>query len=93
LIPVLRRVHLRVTGQVQGVFFRDSLRRLADSEGVAGWARNCSDGSVETVLEGDAASVERLVDFCRIGPGAARVDAVEVEEEPPEGLTEFQIRS
>jgi acylphosphatase len=78
---------------VQGVFFRDSLRRLARSEGVGGWARNCSDGSVEAVFEGEPASVERLVDFCRIGPDGARVDGVGVEEERPEGLTEFEITS
>jgi len=75
---------------VQGVFFRESLRRRA--EGVAGWARNCSDGSLEVILEGDAADVERVIDFCRIGPDAARVDDVEVEAERPEGLTEFEIR-
>jgi acylphosphatase len=87
-----RRAHLRVTGRVQGVFFRDSLRRRARSEGVAGWARNSSDGSVELVLEGDPAAVERLIDFCRIGPGEARVDGVQGEDEPPEGLTEFEIK-
>ncbi len=75
------------------MFFRDSLRQRARAEGVAGWARNCSDGSVEVVLEGDPAAVERLIDFCRIGPGAARVDGVDIEDERPEGLVEFEIRS
>ena len=86
------RRHIRVTGRVQGVFFRDSLRRRARSEGVAGWARNSPNGSVEVVLEGDPAAVERLIDFCRIGPDGARVDGVEAQEERPEGLTEFEIK-
>ena len=79
-------------GRVQGVFFRDSVRRLAVREGVAGWARNVPDGTVEAVFEGDPAAVERLVDFCRLGPPQASVERVEVVEEEPAGLTGFQIR-
>jgi acylphosphatase len=81
-----------VHGRVQGVFFRDSLRRRADSHGVAGWARNRSDGAVEAVFEGRPADVERLVDFARTGPRQAEVDTVDVREEAPEGLTGFDIR-
>jgi acylphosphatase len=68
------------------------LRRVAQREGVAGWARNCADGSVEAVLEGAGRSVDRVLDFCRIGPPAARVDEVEVTEEEPEGLEGFETR-
>jgi acylphosphatase len=78
-----------VHGHVQGVFFRDSVRRLAVGAGVAGWVRNTWDGTVEAVFEGDAAGVERLVAFCHEGPRAARVDRVEVFEEAPEGLGGF----
>ena len=78
-------------GRVQGVFFRDSLRRLAEREGVAGWARNSLDGTVEAVFEGEPDAVERLVDFCRLGPPHASVERVEVAEEPPEGLAGFRI--
>lgn len=78
-------------GRVQGVFFRDSVRRLAEREGVAGWARNSLDGTVEAVFEGEADAVERLVDFCRLGPPHASVERVEVAEEPPEGLAGFRI--
>jgi acylphosphatase len=81
-----------IRGRVQGVFFRDSLRRLAEQDGVAGWARNTPEGTVEAVLEGDAPAVERLVSFARTGPADARVDTVEVSEEEPEGLSGFSIR-
>lgn len=80
-----------VHGLVQGVFFRDTLRRNAQSAGVAGWARNTWEGTVEAVFEGEPDAVERLVDFCRRGPRGARVDRVEAVEETPEGLRGFQI--
>ena len=81
-----------VRGQVQGVFFRETLRRQAGREGVGGWTRNCADGSLEAVFEGEPAAVERLIDFCRIGPEGARVDGVEVADEAPEGLAEFEVK-
>jgi acylphosphatase len=87
----LRR-RLVIHGRVQGVFFRDTLRRLAEDAGVAGWARNTWDGTVEAVLEGEDEEVERLVAFAREGPEGARVDRVEVLEEEPEGLRGFAIR-
>ena len=85
-----RRVVIR--GQVQGVFFRDSLRRLAQQHGVAGWVTNRGDGAVEAVFEGELDAVERLVRFSRAGPRGAQVESVEVAEEEPEGRTGFQVR-
>ncbi len=87
---VRRRV--RAHGRVQGVFFRDSVRREAARRGVAGWARNRSDGSVESVFEGDAEAVEAMVEFVRRGPGHAEISDVEVSEEPAEGLSRFEVR-
>ena len=87
---IRRRVIVR--GLVQGVFFRDGVRRRAVSCSVAGWVRNNWDGSVEAVFEGEASAVESLVDFCRVGPRGARVDDLEVAHEDPEGLVEFSIR-
>jgi acylphosphatase len=87
---VIRR-RVIVHGRVQGVFFRDSVRRLAEREGVGGWARNAPDGTVEAVFEGEPAAVERLVDFCRLGPPHASVERVEVADEEPEGLGRFTI--
>jgi len=81
-----------VRGHVQGVFFRDSVRRLAERHGVSGWAANRWDGAVEAVFEGSADAVERLVDFCRDGPRGARVDGVEVTDEAPTGETGFSVR-
>jgi acylphosphatase len=87
---VVRR-RVVVHGRVQGVFFRDSVRRRAQSLGVAGWAANRADGTVEAVFEGEPEAVDELVDFCRKGPGHARVTRVEVAAEEPEGLHGFRI--
>ena len=81
-----------VHGYVQGVFFRDSTRRLAQRHGVTGWVANRSDGAVEAVFEGEVDAVERLVSFSRKGPRGAQVDSVEVTEEEPEGLVRFAVR-
>jgi len=74
------------------VFFRDATRREANRRGVAGWARNCADGSVEAVFEGEPDAVDALVEFTRQGPGHARVERLDVAEEAPEGLTGFDVR-
>jgi acylphosphatase len=87
---VRRRV--RAHGRVQGVFFRDSVRREAARRGVAGWASNEPDGSVEAVFEGDRADVDALVELCRRGPGHADVERLDVDEEEPEGLDGFRVR-
>lgn len=88
--PVRRRV--RAHGRVQGVFFRDSVRREAGVRGVAGWVRNCGDGSVEAVFEGPPDAVAALVDYCRAGPGHSEVSRLDVESEPAEGLGAFDVR-
>ena len=88
--PVRSRVV--VHGYVQGVFFRDSCRREADSRGVSGWIANRPDGAVEAVFEGDADAVRALVDWCRSGPRGADVSSVEETSEEPEGLSGFRIR-
>lgn len=72
--------HLVITGKVQGVWYRDSMRLEAERLGVAGWVRNRRDGSVEAMLQGDAAAVAALVDWARHGPPAAQVAGVEVSE-------------
>jgi acylphosphatase len=86
------RRRVRAHGSVQGVFFRDATRREANRRGVAGWAKNCADGSVEAVFEGEPDAVDALVAFTRNGPGHARVERLEVSEETPEGLTGFETR-
>jgi acylphosphatase len=88
------RIRKRVTvhGAVQGVFFRDSTRQEALSQGVAGWVSNEPDGSVAAVFEGEPGAVERLVEFCRSGPRSADVESVDVTDEEPEGLQGFEVR-
>ena len=88
----LVRRRLRVTGRVQGVWFRESCRQVAARLGVAGTARNRVDGSVEVVVEGRPTEVEALVAWCREGPPGAEVTDVEVAEESPEGLVGFGVR-
>ncbi|HEX5955854.1 MAG TPA: acylphosphatase [Solirubrobacterales bacterium] len=80
-----------VHGRVQGVFFRDTVRRMAQSRGVSGWVSNRSDGAVEAVFEGDPEAVESMLRFCRRGPERAVVDRVEEFQEEPEGLEGFRI--
>jgi acylphosphatase len=85
------RKRVRAHGRVQGVFFRDSVRRAAQAVGVAGWAANRPDGTVEAVFEGQDRAVERLVEMCRAGPGHAEVSRLDVADEELEGLTGFDV--
>jgi acylphosphatase len=86
------RYRVLISGRVQGVFFRDTCRRMAERHGVSGWVRNLPDGRVEAVFEGSDGEVGRLVEWSRHGPGSAVVQAVHVQAEPPEGISGFQIR-
>ena len=88
----MKRSRVVVRGVVQGVYFRDTCRQKASQAGVAGWVRNRDDGSVEAVFEGVPASVDTLVDWTRTGPPDAEVREVDVRDEPPEGLTGFDVR-
>jgi acylphosphatase len=81
-----------VSGQVQGVFFRDTCRRQAHVYGVMGWVRNCPDGTVEAVFEGEPNAVEAMIEWVRRGPPAAEVSRVEVTEEEPVGDRSFRVR-
>jgi acylphosphatase len=82
------RAHVFINGLVQGVFFRQKIKQLAESRGVTGWVRNLDDGRVEAVFEGEEADVAVLVDFCRKGPRGAVVAGVDVTSEEFTG--EFQ---
>ncbi len=84
--------HLFVHGRVQGVFFRDSARKVAQGLGLAGWVRNCSDGSVEIHAEGDRKKLEELIDWCRHGPDLASVSNIDLNWTGTEDLSSFDIR-
>lgn len=72
------RVHIYVSGRVQGVFFRSSTRGEALRLGVTGWIRNLKDGRVEALFEGDSNRVDEMIEFCKNGPPSAIVEKVEV---------------
>ena len=86
------RQHVTVYGRVQGVGFRAATRSKAESCGVAGFVRNRPDGGVEAAFEGAAEAVAALVAFCRAGPRLARIERVEVRDEPAEGAARFEVR-
>ncbi|HEY5999862.1 MAG TPA: acylphosphatase [bacterium] len=79
------RLEVRISGRVQGVWFRASTREEARRRGLDGWVRNLPDGSVEAVFEGQAPALESMLAWCRVGPPGARVDAVEVTRGPATG--------
>jgi acylphosphatase len=87
----VKRVRVTVRGRVQGVFFRADARSRAEWLGLSGWIRNAADGSVEAVFEGEPERVDSMVEWCRRGPGGARVDEVEAAEEEPQAARGFRV--
>ena len=86
------RVHVYVSGTVQGVYYRANTRDQARERGVDGWVRNLADGRVEVVFEGAPDAVEAMVEWCHTGSPRAEVDDVDVEYADPQGETGFEIR-
>lgn len=89
---MVQRRRVVAHGNVQGVFFRESTRAEAERRGVAGWAENLADGTVEAVFEGSTSDIDAMVAFVRRGPGHSTVDSVDVRTEAPEGLSGFSVR-
>jgi acylphosphatase len=88
-----RRIHVIVHGRVQGVFFRAAVRDTAVREEISGWVRNLPSGPVEAVFEGESPAIDQMIDFCRSGPRYARVDHLDLAEEPYTGEFDgFTIR-
>jgi acylphosphatase len=87
------RAHVYVSGQVQGVFFRDSAREKAEQLGLAGWVKNLPDGRVEALFEGPSDRVREMVRWCKEGPSHAEVEDVDADFEPARGdLTSFEVQ-
>lgn len=87
------RVHVVISGRVQGVFYRASTAEKADELGLTGWVCNTQDGDVEAVFEGDEAAVEEMLRWCRRGPALAKVTNVKTTPEQFTGeFTKFSIR-
>ncbi|OHC83736.1 MAG: acylphosphatase [Sideroxydans sp. RIFOXYB12_FULL_59_6] len=87
----VKTLNLRVHGRVQGVWFRDSMRREAEKLGVNGWCRNRSDGTVEAMLQGEAGAVDALLAWAHRGPERAQVSRV-VEEPGSGSFADFEVR-
>ncbi len=87
----MKQVHVRVSGRVQGVFFRADARSRAESLGLSGWIRNEPDGSVAAVFAGEPERVDSMVEWCRRGPAGARVDEVEVTDAADEPGHGFRV--
>ncbi len=77
----MKRVHVKIFGDVQGVGFRQVTQFRASNMGVKGWVKNNQDGSVEAVFEGDDNNVDDMVEFCKIGPPGSHVERTEITEE------------
>jgi len=81
---------LTIHGRVQGVGFRESMVAAARTAGVSGWVRNCADGSVEALVQGDPAAVDAILAWARRGPPLARVTAVDIDEAPASAVQGFR---
>ena len=87
------RAHVRISGQVQGVFFRDSTRQKAEELDLAGWVKNTPDGNVEAVFEGPPEKVREMLGWCEEGPRQASVENVDADFEDAGGdFSGFEVR-
>ncbi|WP_022949425.1 acylphosphatase [Methylohalobius crimeensis] len=88
-----KRLEIRISGRVQGVFYRAATVEVAERLGVTGWVRNLPDGRVEVMAEGEEAALQPLLDWCRQGPPAAKVTDVKSTEAPATGeFKDFSMR-
>jgi acylphosphatase len=88
----MRRVHLLISGKVQGVYYRQSCAQEARAQKVNGFVRNLHDGRVEAAFEGEPGGVEAMIAWCRRGPPDAVVEGIEVNESTPVGEVRFEVQ-
>ena len=72
------RVHMKISGRVQGVYYRASALQEAQKLGLVGWVMNCSDGTVEALAEGEKSKLEQFIAWCQRGPEGARITAIDI---------------
>ncbi|SFH38935.1 acylphosphatase [Desulfotomaculum arcticum] len=85
--------HVYISGRVQGVYYREYTRRQAERLGIKGWVKNLSDGRVEAIFAGDAAAVDKMLEWCNHGSPNANVTGIEVAEGPvEEQFSDFKIK-
>ena len=89
----MKRIHIYISGKVQGVFFRAETQRAAMGFQLTGWVRNMDDGRVEAILEGEDTDVDKMLAWCHVGPPSARVEKVTISEEHyTGGFQDFNIK-
>ncbi|MDQ6761567.1 MAG: acylphosphatase [Bacteroidota bacterium] len=84
--------HLKISGKVQGVFFRAMAKKVAEKNNLTGWIKNLADGNVEAIVSGDKDSVERFMEWCKQGPENAQVQAVNVHYVEEKIFKEFTVK-
>ena len=87
------KVHVVISGRVQGVWFRASTKQKAEQLGLNGWVKNTFDGDVEAIFEGEENCIREMLDWCHQGPPMAKVEGIKVtEKDPSNGFDDFSIR-
>lgn len=87
----METVHLLITGKVQGVFFRDSARKVAQKLNLTGWIKNRKDEKVEAMISGDEKNVKAFIDWSKSGPDRAKVQEVMVSKKEETFFEKFEI--
>ncbi len=87
----MKRIHVYISGQVQGVFYRAYTQAKAEELGINGWVKNLPDGRVEAVFEGEDEQVDEMMRWCYQGSPASRVESVAINEEEFENIQDFQV--
>ena len=86
------RVHVLISGRVQGVWYRASTKQKAEELGITGWVRNTSEGHVEAVFEGEKAQIDEMIAWCWVGPPLAQVKDVKIlPSRSEENYTSFVV--
>ena len=86
-------VHVKISGRVQGVWFRANTKQKAEQLGVVGWVKNTPDGCVEAIFEGEEKLVKEMLEWCNHGPPLAKIDNVEIKNQnPTDAFDEFSIK-
>ena len=87
------KAHVIISGRVQGVWFRASVKNKAEQLGINGWVRNTDNGNVEAIFEGNEKNIEEMLKWCSHGPSLAKVDNVEVTKQPASNeFDQFSVR-
>lgn len=89
----MKSIQIKVNGKVQGVWYRKFTKQTADKLGIIGSVKNCTDGSVFIHAQGSAESLDRLIEFCKVGPENAKVTGVYVKDALPQIMADFRIIS